>query len=249
MKKIILMGLISLGAAQLASADVVLAGWDSFYSITSQTNGQAADIKVDSFARLFYDDPANAKWVKYADGSTDGDWGNYNDGVNPPLSDGTGNGLKLGGVSGTPSTMEFKITANGAQLTLNEFHFDYWVAWNKSYDVWSLDVIAGATTNNEVSPSALTHISDLNGGAGKDPSLGDTDYLDISYTLTNSVVLNDGESATFLFTLDGATGGAASYFDNFAISGTASAIPEPATLGLIGVASLGILFIRRRMML
>ncbi len=251
MKKMIVLGLVSLAAAQLVSADVV-AGWDTWFKPNNNiAPGQKIGIKslsADSiYGRLSYDDATNAGlWGRSSNkGSSDGTWGGYSNGVDDP-SGNTGAGSDVLAFSTVDATAFFTISITNhadSVISLDQFSFDGWQSFNNSAGDWQLDLTANTLglANTTLGTGSLTPM-------GVDADIGGiNDFEDVNLTLS-SMQLGLGDSVTLKFSLSGASNTSKTYIDNVALIG-GSVIPEPATLGLIGVSGLGLLFFRRRFMM
>lgn len=125
----------------------------------------------------------------------------------------------------------------GQEMSLSNFSFNVWstssgaqnAAVRSSVDGFSSDLASIALTRSANNRPVV----DLSGGS--------FDNLD--------------SSVEFRIYLWGSTGYQVAYFSDgtgtnaIAVDGTVSAIPEPATLGMLGVAVVGLLFIRKRFLI
>lgn len=123
---------------------------------------------------------------------------------------------------------EFTITAGaGATITLDTFHFDTAMGGGQASRTWALSVVSGSS----ISVGAIDNgiYANFNGLTEKD--------LDL--TTLDDRTLEAGESATFRFDAVGnGNGGNGIRFDNAAISGSVTVIPEPSAPLLTGATAL-----------
>ncbi len=132
------------------------------------------------------------------------------------------------------------INNSGQDLQLSEIVFDYYSIWADGPQ--KVEVIYNYGALDDANGTLLTTLN-APGFAGG----GTTDYPDFSVslqTLLTDSILANGENATFsLKGIDASDTGVNGLLDNIAVTG--SVIPEPATLGLMALGTLGALFIRR----
>lgn len=125
----------------------------------------------------------------------------------------------------------------GQEMSLSSFSFNVWstsggaqnAAVRSSLDGFGSDLASIAITRS----SNNRPVVDLSGGS--------FDNLDSS--LEFRIYLWNSQGFQVAYFTDG-TG-----TDSIAVDGTVSAIPEPATLGLVGVVAVGLLFVRRRFLI
>ena len=130
--------------------------------------------------------------------------------------------------NGADGSMVFTITdTTGTARDLSTFHFDFTRFRFGSAENWSLSMTGVGVVSNGVA-----------GVYNTDSNLPDYD-IDLT-----GLVLDANGTVEFSLTFAGGNGsiGQHSYLDNVGVS----AIPEPATLGLLGAAAGGLLFMRRR---
>lgn len=170
----------------------------------------------------------------------------------------TGTYGALGSGASTAAEKVFSITSNNQTDPANDYTLEITFANNTGDDI-ELDALGFDYLRPFNHPPELyvTYLSgDLSISDGADlfnftsTKSGDNTYYG-TYNGTNSVLtgetLANGGSFTIKFDAYSSTAdkGGELALDNIGLFGTA-AIPEPATLSLIGVAGLGALFIRRR---
>ncbi len=174
--------------------------------------------------------------------------------VHPSVVGGTG--LTKGSGLNFPSTSHSTFTVNGANassqaaaITANDF-----VTWGLSFDQpWDLDNFSIRVDRNSSGPPNITVQLAVNGSSTFTSVLTNTitttgvEYLNVSLAAFDNVT-----SVSFRAVFWGASsGGGEMDFENSAnINGgtfilNATAIPEPATAGLLGLAGLAMLRRRR----
>ncbi|QEG22894.1 PEP-CTERM sorting domain-containing protein [Mariniblastus fucicola] len=226
---------------QAAQADLIVA----FDEVTGNPDGgntQTANFALSGFSATYETDTndfgattsgglADATFGTY-DASAATGTGEYENGGDDHLS--LNNGLE-GGVN-------FTVTnTSGTDWNLETFHFDLGSTRPGSADTWTLSVVSGGLTAGAVG----------SGGPGANGGSATAAWNDYDQSLTGlaDFTLADGESVEFLldFVKDSTQGpsGHHTYIDNFAITGSVSAVPEPTSLAILGLAGLG-LAIRRR---
>lgn len=227
--------LIGLAGGLVAHADVILAGWGGAVHPTN-TTFRGADVLATGFAGTqSWNATDGSHWSGWsANGSDDLTFGTLGNGAVESTNVGTGAILTKALV---PVWMDYTIVNNSAQAyELTAFVFDAWRQNNSALSEYSLSVVGGdlALTNGIASGSFVAKGA-LPGAAA------DYDDFDILLTGLADRTLGVGESVTFR--LDFSAGsGSNFYLDNVAVLGV---IPEPATLGLVAVSSLGLVFLRR----
>ncbi|MGE9295796.1 MAG: PEP-CTERM sorting domain-containing protein [Puniceicoccales bacterium] len=190
----------------------------------------------------------NSSWS-----STDGTYGNV------PGAPTDANGAFLTRATGTALTLAFTLTNNtGFEYNIESFNFDFAPRSDGSDpesfgpNAFTLTYTSGGleTAGTEIaSESGLPYF--LTGAAGGDPN-ANGNYPDYSYSLSptlSSIVLADGESATFTLVFSGASGSNASnvssMVDNVAFTG--SIIPEPSTYAaMLGISVIVMAVVRRK---
>ncbi len=143
-----------------------------------------------------------------------------------------------------PSWINFEITNTGATgWTLDKFH----IAAQRTGTGAPTTLTLSLQQNGTFADPPVLSASDLTAVAPVDISLAaDTSWngYEIALSGVSSTTLGVGETATYRIANN--TGTARLYLDNIAISGTISAVPEPSSAALIGLAGLGLLARRRR---
>ncbi len=243
----------------LAQADV-LVGWDSFDGISwgggtgaapATSGGASGSMTVAYGVGASGGDLSTVSWST-GTGSSSGTWGGLEAGASTQLSDGTGNYvIRSSNNSGAVgsyldlNTFDITITAGGNALNLSSLVFDAYKNWGWNSAGIGLEYTGGDLVNVDAG-TTLTQAMVYDGGVNvQTTSTPGANIIDL--TQFADADLAAGQSATFRLYAGGDTGNEF-YLDNFAILGSA-AIPEPASLGLIGFAGLGTLFIRRRLMM
>jgi hypothetical protein len=145
------------------------------------------------------------------------------------------------------NSISFTITIDDATIVdLTDITFDtsyyFWKNVNPdpSYG-WDFYTIIGGVTNNYTSEGGYANTG--SGYISTDEASGDI-------SLTGLTGLTD-TSVTFVWELEGNKNNtfdnATLGLDDIVLTGTVTAVPEPATLGMLAAAGLGILFLRRRL--
>lgn len=221
------------GAALLVAGSVqadLLAGYSNgvkTWDTTEPANNVAADIT----ATVFY---SGADWGIQQQGSNDGDYGSYT-GLPSPVYDGIGNAIIRASTANADGAFaDFTITNTGVgDYELATFHFDVWRSYNDGAQ-FSAEVLAGGgiTAGDLGAPTLVPNFAV--------PAGGGDDYADVDLSLAGLAdnILAAGESVTFRIQRGA---GAQLFLDNIGVT----AIPEPSTLGLMGIASVVCLGVRR----
>ena len=241
MKKTVVMGLVVLGLAVSASAEL-LAGW---YDGGNVATTNSADVKHSAVGARLFGTASAAKFDRTSSDLTYGTGALVTDAA--PL--GSQNALGLKDLEYIDIYIQNK-TESGYTIELSSIVMDIAVPF-KTPNIFHLEYVAGdlgITLGTEVG----LHTGPYNDGVGAPGAADWADWdLDLSSSYTAAqLTLDQGENATFRLTITsdlGKTG--ASFVDNLAIGGTATVIPEPATLGLVASFGAAVMFIRRRLML
>lgn len=236
-----------LGLSTSASHAVILAAWDDWadtgsdgtYDADSTFTGFSA--QLDAAANRI-----NANWS-----STDGTYGNV------PGAPTAANGSFLTRQSGSALDLTFTITNNsGSDYNLESFNFDFAPREDGSGSNGpNAFVLTYASGGLEVDGTQIASETDLpvflTGPYQEDPN-SDGNYPDYSYSLSptlSSIVLANGESATFTLNFSGQSGGNAinvsSMVDNVAFTG--AVVPEPAAYAALFGLAAGLIALRRRL--
>lgn len=219
MKKLLMTGLAMIVTGQIY-ADII-AYWESNVNApTWATN----TLTVTSFKVGVVNDTTF--------GSTDGTFGTL---LSPSAS------TALGAMKGqNGNTMSIRIQNDAAtDLQLNTIYFDF----SRAFGAVSPDVITVVYKNGNLNDATGTVVGSHTatttpGKAG--------DYDDIAITLSSvltDTILSTGQSATFEFQFSGGST-SASGLDNIAVDAT-SVIPEPATVGMLGLGTVLAVMLRR----
>lgn len=218
------------------SADLI-AGYDSWVNPTAGGTNGATIVAADVFSKLYF---GSADWTRAAtgEGCIDGTFGTVAGATTDTSSAFTG-AIR---VVGTGSYyVDVYVKNNGTDdMELSSFSFDAWRTFNKAPNVWSLVVLAGSdiTTGTVGSGGSL-----FNQNIAVPGGTANYEDFDISLAGLADYTLAANESATFRLTLSGSTGSSYTYIDNVGIMGTV--IPEPATIGMLGLGALVAICIRR----
>ncbi len=132
----------------------------------------------------------------------------------------------------------FVVPETGQEMSLSNFSFNVWstssgaqnAAVRSSLDGFSSD-LASFAINRSANNRSLV---DLSGGG---------EFVHLNSSLEFRISLWNAQGLQTAYFTDG-TGTNA-----IAVDGTVSAIPEPATLGMLGVAVAGLLFVRKRFLI
>lgn len=219
----------SMKKSLLATAMVACLAAQSFGSILLggfDGEGSGTTLKQDASVVGSVDVTLSNLDLQLLGGTTATTWGSLT--LTPAAGDTAGNALAR---SGTPSlTLTIDNNFTSTSLSLDAVH------------------IAVMGHANAVSLMHLTYLSgDLDDADGTvavaDEGLlaGWNDY-DLSLASLSDFVLDPGESATFSVTTSDKIGGTWANLDNVAITGT---IPEPATVGLLGLGAIALMALRR----
>ncbi|MGE4489013.1 MAG: PEP-CTERM sorting domain-containing protein [Kiritimatiellales bacterium] len=137
------------------------------------------------------------------------------------------------------------VNNTGSTVVLDSLHFDAGRTWAGSPQTLTVTYGYGSLTgvDSGAEIDAVTGLPQLL-GAGN-PGAVSSGYQDVDILLTGLAyyTLAPGEEATFQIYASNATGTAYTYIDNIAISGTV--VPEPATLGMLGLGGLLAVILRR----
>jgi hypothetical protein len=182
-------------------------------------------------------------WGGWSD--TDGTFGSF---AGAPTENSGGNSWQSLWIAGYGAHGSLDLTISNGTATdyvMDHFRFDMWNAYGDSPRYWTL------STTDIVGWSDIS--GDPNTWFGVDPSYGGAnDYTDVDIDLSGGATeaartLAAGDSVTFTLEIidwEGSSGiyeTTRTYLDNIAIT----TIPEPATLGLLGMASIVLLAGRR----
>ncbi len=246
MNKLTVMFCALAGVASVASADVLV----GFSSDDNPDSGGipliiSADVTgtgvTGDLAFSFGTDGTvlNGGWDKNSAYDTSGDFGATGAGASTTS-------VKCWTTKSAGAYFDVTVTAlSGYTVDLSTFHADIHVKYANTLEIFNIDLIGGDIGTGNITNNYTLATIGGNAPAGGDfGNQLDVDLSGFGYTLA------PGESATFRYTTVG-TGGSASPFwiDNIGISGAVTAIPEPATLGLVAAFSCAALFIRRRIMM
>ena len=224
MKNQIGMAAIAFMALMVGVRADVLVGWDFEGSGDSPSYTSAA-ISTDSILTGFTFDGAK--------GSADGTWGNST--ATPAPVNLLDNATKFKGAS---SIQDLTLIVNaGGEVTLSELNFDYSQPFSGSPNDFTLSYLSGDLDD----AGGVTLFSFVDGAVVTTMTGVD---IDLTASLTD-LTLTGGQSATFRFDYTSDKTGAA-FIDNIAIQGSVDAIPEPATMGLMGVFGGIIMTLRRK---
>lgn len=231
-----------------ADAATLYAGWDTFDSATAPTVSQ---VGADTTATLTTS--ANSgNWGRWNGGganasgaSTDGTFGNLSNAVATASTFGAGEGTNSGSNlslnrASKPGTITITLTNDsGLDRTLDGFYFDATGRFTQSAKDWTLTysgAISGAAANGTLTEADMMAATP----AQRDWAVDLTGLTDNNWEA--------GSSAIFTLTFSGGAastgtgGGQETLVDNIGI--TATAVPEPGSLALMGLG--GLLIARRR---
>lgn len=246
MKKVmtILLSAVVVGSMS-ASADILIAGWDAFDSGLTPTVGPTASgITASAAATGFGNGGAEDRGA-----SSDTTWGSFDGNGTAASSVIVGTGVNLTIYNGGTGSITLTVSNGGtADLDLANVHFDALAFRPKASRTYALNVLAGSDiTVGNVFTSPSEAITSL-GGTAPNAAQDQHDEINIALSGLTDRTLEVGGTAIFEIAFSGGTAGSSGHhlwLDNVAVS----AIPEPATLGLIAAFGGGILFIRRRFMI
>lgn len=233
MKKLIFLTLFAaLAMPQAVQADL-LAGWDTF------TNPDNGTVNSANATLAGFSGGAVTDTNVWGQTTTGGLAGNTYGSLATPLA-GAGSHLSLNNAA--TGSVDFTITnSSGSDYDLDFFHFDAGTTRPGAADAWTLSVVSGAITTGDIANGA-------NPNSGSGTALW-TDY-DIALGGLADNTLEAGQSVVFRldFAQDSSQGpsGHHQYSDNFALTGTVAAIPEPSSLAILGLAGFGMLVRRRK---
>ena len=239
-------GLASLVIPMSADAEVIVAGWDTF-TAEPESSSPATILDADTAATM-------------SGGGTGGGWNDWNGGVQGASSDGTfGN---LSNSVGSASTFVGTGSNQNTNLSLNRSvkpgFLTFSLVNNSGVDRDFLGFyFDGAHRFAQSAPNWDLTFSGAISGSAASGTLGNADMMDLTAAqrdwgidltgLTDST-WEAGSTATFTLTFSGGPatnltgGGHETIVDNIAI--TASEVPEPGSLALLGLG--GLLIARRR---
>jgi len=214
----------ALVALTASSQAAILAAWDDFGS------GLSADNTLTGFSGTI----AGVSLDSGNFGSNDGTFGT----IAGAISDGDGVFVR-----NTTTALTLTITNNtGAAYNIESLHFDFGHRGTNTPSTFDVTYTSGG-----LGPSS-TLIDNIDVGGVAPGDVGD--FTDFDYTLSSllsDIVLDDGESAVFTFNNfvnRTGTSSSAATMDNFLIQGTA--VPEPSSVALVGLAGAALLLRRRR---
>ncbi len=251
MKKFILFAVIAvLAIPQDAQADIVIAGWDTWNSVSAPSSTVTATGVTATAAAS----TAAGNW-SIADSGTDPGrgssedttWGTFDGNGNAAsavTNAGTANFTAVNGV--TSAQITYTITNNGAvNLDLAAFHMDAVAFRPNAPRTYQLNVLSGDITNGTVFTSGNDAITSLGGSLS-----GHNQHDDIDLDLTGLAdhTLAVGESAVIQIAFSSGTGSGGGhhlFLDNVAFSGNVSTVPEPSGLSVLGLAGIT-MFLRRK---
>lgn len=253
-------GLSALATAS-SSAAIIIAGWDSFDSVTAPSSTvSAAGITATATASA-----STGNWTNLDSGSdlgrgssVDTTWGTF-DGNGNAASSVTNVGAANLTVTNARSSAEMTLTivnSGTVALDLANFHMDVVAFRPKAPRTYALNVLAGSDITigniftsglplNDNSTDAITH---LGGGLGTGHDVHDDLDLDLSGLADHT--LDVGETAIIQIAFSNGVGDNAGghhlFLDNVAVSGdVAVTIPEPGS-SLLALLAGGLLSIRRK---
>lgn len=218
--RLLVVGAVILMAGSIAQAELIIAGWDSSYALTAGGSGQAADQVETGIVAEVVANVVNS--FARSNGSTDLTFGTFAGAANNTESTGLNDGTRL----------QFTVTNTGSSdYELTRLRFDHLASWANTPSL-AIDVVSGDITHASLTNLVLT-------GIGSAPTTGNWDDTDISLTGLADHTLAAGQSATFRII----TTGVGAFIDNVGVTG--SVIPEPATIGMLGLGGLIALLLRR----
>ena len=103
--------------------------------------------------------------------------------------------------------------------------------------------IDSVSVDQETGTDFIYHLQEAGAIAGAGHTIATASVQEIS--LGSPITIAAGTSKTFTLLLNSGGFNQVDWLDGIAINGSTSVIPEPATLGLVGLVSVGILIIRR----
>jgi len=245
--------------ANTCSADLILAAWDTFNNTdaTPDATGVIA-LGPNSFLTEFseatsYSFGGDVRDIRGDDrGSNDGTFGSAISGANNPALGTLNDSLRVqNGVSGEERTLLINIdnSLSSDDLNFSTFHFDAGNNPNNG-DTYS-DVEVSFIDNAGVS-TVLTNGSRSLAATATDGTTGSAtgNYLDLDFD-ASGFSLAAGESGAFslrFFDPNPANSVASAvHLDNIAITvADPTAVPEPTSLAVLGLAGLGFVIRRRR---
>ncbi len=223
-----------------ASAATLVAGWDTFSSGANSAPSQIASLTT---ADLSPGTGGNwSTWNNNDGASSDGTFGSLSTAIASASTDIASAGVNLSlNRSQKPGSLIFTLTNDSAtNRTMDGFYFDGAARFTQSAKVWTLTfsgAISGTAATGTLNESGM-----MAAGAARNWAVDLTGLTDN--------VWEAGQAATFTLeftggaTSDGSGGGQETLVDNIGI--TATIIPEPSTLSLLGLSGLSLLLRRRR---
>lgn len=238
MKKSIGILMAVVAAGSMSASATLIAGWETWKWQGAGTDPLISGATVENGATASA--TQSGAWsIGTNIGSIDGTFGSLASPAAETANSGSTDGYNLS--NGADGFVDFSVTATGSDTQLTTFHFDATRFRSGSAENWTLEVLAGGDINNG---AAVTVASGTMAIYNSDFNLPDFD-VDLTTLADND--LGAGGTATFRLSFAGGNGssGQNTYLDNVGIS----AVPEPATLGLVALFGGGLLFIRRRFMI
>lgn len=250
MKKLtLLFALAAFAMPQAAQADVVV-GWDTWDSSTAPTS----TVSSPGVTAIAAASASTGNWAAGEGGgnagrgsSGDTTWGTFDGAGSPASGSTTVQADNLLVANGRPSAeITFTITNGGAtDLELGAFHMDV-LRWRpNAANAYELSVLSGDLTIGSVFASGADALTNHGGASLAARDLHDD--IDISFASLADRTLAAGEEAVIQIEFTGGTGSGGGhhlFLDNVAFS-SATAIPEPSSLAMLGLAGLG-MFVRRK---
>lgn len=239
-------GLASLVIPMSADAEVLYAGWDTFNSPTAPA---ATQVAADTTASLSTSG-TSGNWGRWNGGagnaageSTDGTFGSLSNAIASASTAGltgsnSGSNLSLNR-SVQPGSITITLSnTSGVDRTMNGFYFDSVARFGQSAKNWTISysgAISGTGTGGTLVQKDMMAAT----AAERDW------FVDLSGLTDN--VWEAGQDAVFTLAFSGPTttntgGGHETLVDNIGI--TATEVPEPGSLALLGLG--GLLIARRR---
>ncbi len=228
------------GAAQ---ADMTIGSWYAFDDANGVQHVEAADSVATGWSANLTTSTRGSRHVAAAQSGTL-DAGATGPVVDPGLGDVSGLQANVANVGTATTTFTF-VNNSGADVDLSYFYYDYKktsqdTGTSDTTDWGTIDLIAVSGVTGTANGSTLNSRAVGTGNywsQGVDVDLSGLS-VDAGATATFSMVVTwDGTTAP-----DDPTWHKAVTYDNFAVT----AIPEPATLGLVAAFGGAVLFIRRK---
>ena len=229
--KMVLTGMVAAVAVLSAQADLLI-GWDS-------AAGTNYSFVANGILGNLYTSVAKTK----TDGtSTDGTFGSEFSGAETGMIW----SAAVAAVADVNNRLGIRIENNtGYDVVLDKIHFDAGRAWAGSPDTLTMVYRYGdLNVAQDTVVNSVTGLPQLQ-GAGN-PGLVSAGYANFDWSLTGmeDYTLAPGEEAVFWLLGSNSSGTADTYIDNIGISGTVM-IPEPATIGMLGLGALVAMVMRR----